>query len=35
MAMHPMNAESAHYAHKMATQTNDKVSAEDMAGIAQ
>ncbi len=35
MAMHPMNAESAHYAHKMASQTNDKVSAEDMAGIAQ
>lgn len=35
IAMHPLNAESAHYAHKMATQTKAQVSAEDMAGIAQ
>jgi hypothetical protein len=35
MAMHPLNAESAHYAHKMATQANEKVSTQEMAGIAQ
>jgi hypothetical protein len=35
VAMHPLNAESAHYAHKLANLTNEKVSAEDMAGIAQ
>lgn len=35
MAMHPLNAETAHYAHKMATHSKDKISAEDMAGISQ
>ena len=35
VAMHPLNAESAHYAHKMAAQTKAQVSAEEMAGIAQ
>lgn len=35
MAMHPLNAETAHYAHKLAAQANTKVSAEEMAGIAQ
>ena len=35
MAMHPLNAETAHYAHKLAAQAHSKVSAEEMAGIAQ
>jgi len=35
VAMHPLNAESAHYAHKLANLTKEKVSAEDMAGVAQ
>jgi hypothetical protein len=35
VAMHPLNAESAHYAHKLANLTNERVSAEDMAGVAQ
>lgn len=35
VAMHPMNAESAHYAHKLAAQANTRVSVEEMAGIAQ
>lgn len=35
MAMHPLNAETAHYAHKLAAQANSKISAEEMAGIAQ
>lgn len=35
VAMHPMNAESAHYAHKLAAQANARVSVEEMAGIAQ
>ncbi len=35
VAMHPLNAETAHYAHKLAAQANTKVSAEEMAGIAQ
>ena len=34
MAMHPLNAETAHYAHKLATQANTPVTAEEMAGIA-
>jgi hypothetical protein len=35
MAMHPLNAETAHYKHKLAAQATSKVSAEDMAGVAQ
>ena len=34
-AMHPLNAETAHYKHKLAAQAASKVSAEEMAGIAQ
>jgi hypothetical protein len=34
MAMHPLNAETAHFAHKMAAQADSKVSAEEMAGVA-
>jgi hypothetical protein len=34
MAMHPLNAESAHYAHKLAATANSKVSAEEMAEVA-
>jgi len=33
-AMHSLNAETAHYKHKLASQANAKVSAEEMAGIA-
>jgi hypothetical protein len=33
--MHSLNAETAHYKHKLAAQANAKVSAEEMAGIAQ
>jgi hypothetical protein len=33
-AMHPLNAETAHYKHKLAAQANAKVSAEEMAGVA-
>ncbi|MDA8129344.1 MAG: hypothetical protein M0Z73_11695 [Betaproteobacteria bacterium] len=35
MAMHPLNAETAHYAHKLAAQAGRPVSTEEMAGIAQ
>jgi len=35
MAMHPLNAETAHYKHQLAAQANSKVSAEEMAGVAQ
>lgn len=35
VAMHPLNAETAHYKHKLAAQATRKVSAEEMAGIAQ
>jgi hypothetical protein len=35
MAMHPLSAESAHYKHKLAAMANSKVSAEEMAGVAQ
>ncbi len=34
-AMHPLNAETAHYKHKLAAQATNKVSAEEMARIAQ
>lgn len=34
MAMHPLNAESAHYAHKLAATANSKISAEEMAEVA-
>jgi hypothetical protein len=34
-AMHPLNAGTAHYKHKLAAQATSKVSAEEMAGIAQ
>lgn len=34
MAMHPLNAESAHFAHRMAAEANNKVSVEEMAGVA-
>lgn len=33
-AMHPLNAETAHYKHKLAAQANAAVSAEEMAGVA-
>lgn len=35
VAMHPLNAETAHYGHKLAAQANSKVSVQEMAGIAQ
>jgi len=35
IAMHSLNAENAHYKHKLAAQANSKVSAEEMAGVAQ
>jgi hypothetical protein len=34
VAMHPLNAETAHYKHKLAAQANSKVSVEEMAGVA-
>lgn len=34
-AMHPLNAETAHYKHKLAARATSKVSAEEMAGVAQ
>jgi len=34
-AMHPLNAETAHYKHKLAAQAASKISAEEMAGVAQ
>jgi len=34
-AMHPLNAETAHYKHKLAAQATNKISAEEMAGVAQ
>jgi len=33
-AMHPLNAETAHYKHKLAAQATSKISAEEMAGLA-
>ena len=35
MAMHPLNAETAHYKHKLASRATSKVSVEEMAGVAQ
>ncbi len=35
IAMHSLNAETAHYKHKLAAQATSKVSVEEMAGIAQ
>jgi hypothetical protein len=35
VAMHPLNAETAHYRHQLAAQANSTVSAEEMAGVAQ
>lgn len=35
VAMHPLNAKTAHYRHKLAAQAQREVSAEEMAGIAQ
>ncbi len=34
MAMHPLNADTAHYKHKLAAQAKRPVSVEDMAGVA-
>ena len=34
-AKHPLNAETAHYKHKLAAQATSTVSVEDMAGVAQ
>ena len=33
VAMHPLNAETAHFKHKLAAMGNTKVSVEEMAGI--
>jgi hypothetical protein len=35
MAMHPLNAETAHYKHKLAAQAASKVDVEEMARVAQ
>jgi hypothetical protein len=35
MAMHPLNAETAHYKHKLASRATSKVSVDEMAGVAQ
>ncbi len=35
VAMHPLNADTAHYKHRLAAQATSRVSAEEMAGIAQ
>ncbi len=35
MAMHPLNAETAHLKHALAANADVKVSAEEMAGVAQ
>jgi hypothetical protein len=34
VAMHPLNAETAHFKHKLAAQANSPVSTEEMAGVA-
>jgi hypothetical protein len=31
--MHPMNAETAHFKHKLAAMANTKVSVDEMAGV--
>ena len=35
VAMHSLNAETAHYKHKLAAQAASVISAEEMAGVAQ
>ncbi|MEW6120083.1 MAG: hypothetical protein AB1593_08335 [Pseudomonadota bacterium] len=35
MAMHPLNAETAHYRHKLAAGTKQPVSVDEMAKVAQ
>ena len=35
VAMHPLNAETAHYKHRLAAQATSKISADEMAGVAQ
>jgi len=35
MAMHALNAETAHYKHKLAAQATSKVDVEEMARVAQ
>ncbi len=35
VAMHSLNAETAHYKHKLAVQVNSTVRVEEMAGTAQ
>jgi len=35
MAMHPLNAETAHYKHKLAAQATSEVDVEEMARVAQ
>lgn len=35
IAMHSLNAETAHYKHKLAAQATSKVSVEEMARVAQ
>ena len=35
ISRHPLNAETAHYKHKLAARTTSEVSAEEMAGVAQ
>lgn len=34
VAMHPLNADTAHYKHMLAAGANSRVSAEEMAGVA-
>ena len=34
MAMHPLNAETAHFKHQLAANAKATVSAEEMAGVA-
>lgn len=35
MAMHPLNADTAHYKHRLAAQSAQPVSVEEMARVAQ
>lgn len=35
VAMHPLNAETAHYKHRLAAQATSEISADEMAGVAQ
>ena len=34
IAMHPLNAETAHLKHKLASMSKNKLSAEEMAGVS-